>query len=591
MKASSDLSTVQVKGYKNLMKYMRFYLSYPWLCIGYFLGLFLQAFGSIISSLFLSVVVQNMTSGQNNAFATAFKNAGYLLAVELVILIIGVINTQFFKRLENNVMLKVKMNMVRTTLNFNLSNFERLNNGFFTTRLISDFSIISEAFKRVARTMVNIITYVGFLVFMFIQNYLLAIFIIVFIVLRYLVFKIRVHYFAKLKPGVYQSFEKGNAMITETIQGIKDLKTSQMEEKLLEKIEAQQVDYVKKDNREWYLGVTFDNLSKSVASFCDFFFILLCIYLINSNLLGFSIFYTCYIYKNKLLDFGKQLCEMANDFKITELSAKRILELNSSEFKKDKYGTKSIRGFKGNIEFKRVSFSYNEEPLLTNINMKIQPHTKIAFVGPSGCGKTTLINLMCKLYDPLKGEIYYDNVPIGELSKEFLRKNVTMITQNPYLFNMTIRENLMLASDNVTEDKIIKALKQSGIWNFVKKLPLGLDTPLGEKGTNLSGGQRQRICIARAILTGAKVFIFDEATSALDNLSQAYIMKTIDRLKKNKTIVIVAHRLTTIKDCDMIYFVDKGKIIKSGTHNFLIKKCPRYRKFYMQEEKKHKDEA
>lgn len=203
----------------------------------------------------------------------------------------------------------------------------------------------------------------------------------------------------------------------------------------------------------------------------------------------------------------------------------------------------------------------------------------MAFVGESGCGKSTIVSLICKLYSPTSGSVFYDDKPAESLSREFF-KQVTMVNQFPYLFNMTIRENMLLVKPNATDEEIYEALRLSNAYDFVYALPNRLDSFLGEGGTRLSGGQKQRICIARALLKDAKLIVFDEATSSLDNISQDHVIDSINSLKQNKTIVTIAHRLSTIEDCDEIFFLDGGLIVAHGTHAELMKTSKTYRALY-----------
>ena len=208
------------------------------------------------------------------------------------------------------------------------------------------------------------------------------------------------------------------------------------------------------------------------------------------------------------------------------------------------------------------------------------PNRKIAVVGSSGQGKSTLFNLMTRIFDPNKGEITLDGININELTEESLRKNISIIRQEPFVFNRTIKENFLLINKDITLSEIRKCTKMTYLDDYIMSLPNKYDTVLGEGGVNLSGGQKQRLAMARTLSKGSKVILFDEATSALDNLSQDYIKKTIDKLVEEHTIVIVAHRLSTIMDADIIYVVDDGKIVSSGTHKELLKTSDIYKNLY-----------
>ena len=245
------------------------------------------------------------------------------------------------------------------------------------------------------------------------------------------------------------------------------------------------------------------------------------------------------------------------------------------------FGNEKINKVKGLIEFKNVSFSYpDEDNILNNFNIKLEPNKKIAIVGKSGQGKSTLFNLITRVFDVKEGLITLDDINIKDLTEEELRKHISIIRQEPFIFNRTILENFKIINKDIELDDIRKYTKMSYLDDYIMSLPNGYDTVLGEGGVNLSGGQKQRLSIARTLAKNSEVILFDEATSALDNSSQDYIKKTIDNLIKDHTVVIVAHRLSTIMDADIIYLVDKGKVVDSGTHNELLKTNKTYKKLY-----------
>ena len=191
-----------------------------------------------------------------------------------------------------------------------------------------------------------------------------------------------------------------------------------------------------------------------------------------------------------------------------------------------------------------------------------------------------MFNLLCKLYDVNSGTIKIDGIDINELDEESIRGNITIISQNPYIFNMSIKDNLILVKNDVSYEEIKKACRLACLDDYIESLPEKYDTIVGEGGVLLSGGQRQRLAIARALIQKTKIILFDEATSALDNVTQNSIQEAINNLRDDYTIVIIAHRLSTIKNCDKIFFMENGKIKNSGSHDSLIKKCKEYRNLY-----------
>lgn len=214
------------------------------------------------------------------------------------------------------------------------------------------------------------------------------------------------------------------------------------------------------------------------------------------------------------------------------------------------------------------------------MSFEIKEKEKVAFVGKSGAGKTTIFNLITKLYDTNKGKILLDGYNINELSCSTIRNNMSIITQIPYIFNFSIKDNLLLAKENATMKEIREACKMACIDDYIMNLPKKYDTMVGENGVTLSGGQRQRLSIARALLVKSEIILFDEATSALDNETQGNIKKAINNLNGKYTVLIIAHRLSTIIDSDKIYVVDDGKIIDCGSHKELLERCEYYKELY-----------
>ena len=217
------------------------------------------------------------------------------------------------------------------------------------------------------------------------------------------------------------------------------------------------------------------------------------------------------------------------------------------------------------------------------MNLKIDSNKKIAIVGKSGNGKSTIFNLLLRYFDSSIGSILIDGINIKDLTEESLRKNISIIRQAPFLFNESILDNFRYVKKNATLKEIREVCKRAYIDDYIMSLPKKYNTVIGEGGVNLSGGQKQRIAIARTLLLNTKIILFDEATSALDNESQEYIKRTIDSLITNHTVIIVAHRLSTIIDADVINVIDKGKLVASGTHNHLINNSLIYKNLYNSE--------
>ena len=234
---------------------------------------------------------------------------------------------------------------------------------------------------------------------------------------------------------------------------------------------------------------------------------------------------------------------------------------------------KKLDIIEGKIDIHNISFGYEENNnIFSNFSLTIQPNTKLGLVGYTGSGKSTLINLLLRFYDVNEGGIYIDNQNIKEVTQESLRKNISYIPQDPILFHRTIRENILYGKLDATEEELIEACKKACCYEFINNdLENKFDNVVGERGSKLSGGQKQRIAIARAILKNSKILILDEATSALDSITEKEIQIALNNLMKDKTVIVIAHRLSTLNIMDRIVVIDKGQIIEDGTKEELLK--------------------
>lgn len=261
-------------------------------------------------------------------------------------------------------------------------------------------------------------------------------------------------------------------------------------------------------------------------------------------------------------------------------SVKRIFEILDTKREPYDKGKIALKEIKGDIQFKNVSFSYNQEPVLKNITFRINSGERVAIVGETGVGKSTIASLLLRFYEPQEGIITIDGNDIREIKLESLRRNISYVSQDIFLFSDTIKENIRFGRRDAGDKEIEEAARIAGADEFIQKLPDGYNTEVGERGVKLSGGERQRIAIARAVLKDAPILILDEATSSLDRRTERKIVKSVEKISKNKTLLIIAHRLSTIQGADKIIVLDKGRIKDTGTHNELLAKSKIYQELY-----------
>lgn len=375
-----------------------------------------------------------------------------------------------------------------------------------------------------------------------------------------------------------------NSRLEDSLLGIRVVKAFANED-----IEAEKF---KKDNKK-FLG-TKKETYKYMAGFkiitCIFDGIMYLVLLIAGgifmmkNLIQPADLFVYTLYVTTLLATVKRIVEFAEQFQKGMTGIERFIEIMEADIEIfDDEDAEELTNVKGSIEFKDVSFGYNDtdKNVISHINLSIKEGEKVALVGPSGGGKTTICNLIPRFYDTTEGSIYLDNKDIKKITLKSLRKNIGIVQQDVYLFAGTVYDNIAYGNPKATKDEIIEAAKLAGAHEFISELKDGYDTYVGERGVKLSGGQKQRISIARVFLKNPKVLVLDEATSALDNESEYLVSKSLERLAKGRTTLTIAHRLTTIQNADRILVLNEKGIVEQGNHKELLAKKGSYYQLYM----------
>jgi len=282
-----------------------------------------------------------------------------------------------------------------------------------------------------------------------------------------------------------------------------------------------------------------------------------------------------------------RLVGLWNEFQQALLSVDRLGDILNTPTEQTNDKAITLPKLEGSVKFDKISFRYSPDgtQVLKQLSLHVSPGNSIGLVGRSGSGKSTLAKLIQRLYLPNEGAIFIDGVDVRHMNPAWLRHNIGVVLQENYLFSGTIKSNIAYTMPGASMDRIINTAKMAGAHEFISELPEGYDTLVGERGSSLSGGQKQRIAIARALLSNPKILIFDEATSALDYESEKIIQDNLKSIKAGRTMFIIAHRLSTVKDCDEIVVMDKGKIVEKGSHDELIAKQGYYHFLTIQQER------
>ena len=408
--------------------------------------------------------------------------------------------------------------------------------------------------------------------------------------ISFLIEKIRASKRNEQDKAMRKQRERVSGFVGEMVRGQKDIKLLNSEHNFLSELGTRIKDAFFLDYKmvsvsaryRFYTGV-FDEITGYVS-------IAFLVFLIVKGQITGATALILYNYSDSFYGFAFLLGNLLEHLKDFNLSCNRVREIfDGEDFEKENFGKKKIQHVKGDFEFDNVEFYYKKnKPVLKDLSFKINANETVAFVGKSGSGKSTIFSLLCRLYDPVSGTIKLDGIDINTLDKDTIRGNITVISQDPYIFNMTIRDNLKIVKANLKEEDMIKYAKMACFDEFVQTLPDGYDTMIGEGGVNLSGGEKQKLAITRALIQETRIVLFDEATSALDNVTQSKIQEAIDNMKDKYTILIIAHRLSTVINADRILLLEDGKIKMEGSHKELLSKSKDYKTLYEKEIKSNK---
>lgn len=485
---------------------------------------------------------------------------------------------KYFYKIKKNIQLE----LAEETLKIKTDDLNNNSSGVFIERINNDTEKLTDIFVDLLDWISRIIGDVGVFISVFFINKLIFLLYLIFILLLFFFQKKSASIVLEKRKIHLKNREKVNGFTSEIIRGAKDIKILNAEKSFLNHA-SETMDILKESGTSWSLTRSkFNFINGNIRDLLDLLISLAGVWFIINGQMSISSMLIIYNYSGKIMNISscfERLIQCINDY---NLSASRIFGiLIEEEFHKESFGETHVRKLNGNITFDKVDFTYDgDNEVLNRMSFEIKANKTVAFVGKSGAGKSTIFNLISKLYDANAGNIYLDGYNIKDLDKDSIRGNLSIISQNPYIYNMSIKENLQIIKKNATKKEIVEACKMACLHDFVMTLKDGYDTIVGEGGVTLSGGQKQRLAIARAFLLKTKIILFDEATSALDNETQKEITKAIENMKGDYTVLIIAHRLSTVQNADEIFVIDKGKIVGSGTRNYLLKNCKVFKRLY-----------
>lgn len=596
------------KNKQRKISIMSYLSKYKFGLISYILVYLIAGACTVLQTIYMAKAISYITD-LGNKLMLAIYTFLFVAGLVLVKRVCWFISNYLYQKYANNIMADMNLDLAKQAFRLSSKTYADHDTGTFVQRIVKDPELIVGMLANLVDFITDLLTSLVIVIYITTINIYIGIIIFAIVAVGLIM-----EYFRNKKKRVNRrdtrkKNDKINSLTTEIVRSEKDIKSLGLEEKLSEVSKSNYDEYKKSSYKTEMTDILFWSGRNFVVEFVGILMLALGVYFIDLGLLTLASFMIIYSNNGNLYSFIWILGNIADSFVEIRVCSERMMSLfDESIFPCEHFGAKAVENVKGEIEFKNVSYSYVEyeseenekvkpkkkkaekerkiesvNKIFDNLSFKIEPNTTVAFVGKSGSGKTTILNLMSKMYEVDSGEVLIDGVNINDFDKTSLRNAISLVNQFPYIFDMTIRENLLLAKKDATEEELESAIKRASLADFVGTLKKGLDTKVGESGIKLSGGQKQRLAIARALLRNSPIIIFDESTSSLDNFAQEDIKHSIDNMKGQSTIVIVAHRLSTIRNVDKIFFLDEGKIEDIGTFDELFENNVKFKNMFYAE--------
>jgi subfamily B ATP-binding cassette protein MsbA len=596
-----------MKDYRKLFNFARPYWR-SLVLAGFFMGIVtlldifrLSAIVPLVDRVFTDKPVV-FTSGKFPAFVeyllnqlNSFKPLEVLYLL-LIIMPVALIIRAVFEYFQSYIMSDVGQKVIRDVRDrvydrlqtLSLEYFTQKRSGELVSRITNDVKLIENAVSYALTDLIyQSFNVVAFAVMTFIINWRLALISIVVLPMvaipMYSVGKV----LRKLSRRLQEKIADINSLLVETFTGVRIVKAFCAESKELERFKKQNYEYykltMKSIKRMLILGIVTELTGVAMALFIIFYSGRKVI----EGSLSFGMFALFLAALLSLIKPFKKLSQANSIMEQALAASTRIYEVLDTKPTVVEHSQAGILpGLKESVSFEGVYFSYAEQEILRGINLTVKKGEVFAIVGPSGSGKTTLVDLIPRFYDPQKGRILIDGVDIRQFTLKSLRQQIGIVTQETILFNDSIRANIAYGNPGASQAEIESAARKAGAQDFIRNFPDGYDTVIGDRGMKLSGGERQRLAIARALLKNPPILILDEATSQLDVKSERVVQEALDKLIQGRTVFVIAHRLSTVRNATVIAFLEQGQIVEQGSHEDLLKKDGLYRCLYQIQEVK-----
>ena len=568
----------------STVKYFAGFLrKYTWQECFLVLLMFLASIGTLVSPYVLKLIIDDVFPSRD--FGLLIEILAIYLAISVVRLIISYASDYMFEYVSNHIMKDIRVSLFSHLIRLPLSFFDNSKTGDIIHRVNSEVNSIQSILTgSIVRIINSLCTIIGLVVMLCVLNYKLflislCVFPIIYVNTRY--------FQPRIQDTVKQSRTKDSDILSylmERFSNIKLLKSYMhygWEESRLSIYIDEQIGINMRN-------VKLTSLASNVSMFLTALVPILLLFFGGKNVMAGIMTVGSLVafiqYTNRLFAPMRDLMGLYFDVIRASVSMERIAEVISLQQERTGgSGSIGAQSEQAAIEFRNVCFQYDSSPVLTNINLKINPNTKYALVGTSGCGKSTLINLLCRFYEPQQGGIYFRDTNIRDIDMTSWRNRIVLVNQDNHLFHGTILENIRYGMESASFNQIEEATRQSVIKDHIESMPGRFDSVIGDHGVTLSGGQKQRIAIARSILKQAQIVLLDETTSAIDSETEKIILHNLFRIHRDRTILIVSHRLSAIKNVDQIICMDKGMIVEVGTHEELIGRKGYYWKLYKEQ--------